>query len=128
MIKQKAFQAGEGKHRIAMFVTITGEGLVVQIFGGEKPHVGAISLSVPGPGITASGRASCSTTVVPLTGHKDDKVARPAAEKIAKVWGSPVVVVAGIHVDNASKKDIQQLIKNCMETVNLLIAYLQCLK
>jgi hypothetical protein len=121
LFERRFFQAGEGKYLVVMEVAITGEGLVAQIFGGEKPHVGAVALSVPRPGLDDPEKVSCNTTVVPLLGHKDDEIAKPAAEEIVKVWGSPVVVVAGVHIDNAGREDLEVLIKNCREVTRLLI-------
>lgn len=121
MVEQRIFQAGEGRLRITLLVTMTREGLVVQIYGGEKPHVGAVALSLPRPGLANPEKVSCNTTVLPLLGHKDDEIAKPVAEEIVKVWGSPVVVVAGIHVDDAGEKEIERLIKNCREATRALI-------
>lgn len=128
MIEQRAYQAGKGRFQITILLTITEEGLVVQLFGGERPHVGAIALSIPRPGLADPGKVSCNTTVVPLLGHKDDEIAKPAAEEITKAWGSPVVVVAGVHVDNAGKKDLEELTQNCREATIALIRDLQSLK
>lgn len=128
MIEQRSFQAGDGRFRITMLVTITEEGLVAQIFGGEKSHVGAMALSLPRPGLADPEKVSCNTTVVPLVGHKDDEIAKPVAEEIAKTWGNPVVVVAGVHVDNAGKKDIEELVNNCWEATRALIRDLEALK
>lgn len=128
MIVQKVFHAGEGRLGITLLVTITQEGLVAQVFGGEKPHVGAVALSLPRPGLADPGKVSCNTTVVPLLGHKDDEIAKPVAEEIVKAWGSPVAVVAGVHVDNASREDIDSLISNCMEAAKALIKDLGRLK
>lgn len=128
MVLKKSYSAGTGKYQIIMLATITEDGVVAQIYGGEKAHVGAIALSIPGPGAAAPEKVSCSTTVVPLLGHKDDEVARPVAEELAKTWGSPVVVVAGIHVDNANKEDIRKLLHNCKEVARELIQELNGLK
>ncbi|MCL6634775.1 MAG: hypothetical protein K6T29_03270 [Peptococcaceae bacterium] len=125
MIEQKVFHAGEGRHRITLLVTITGDGIVAQFFGGEKPHVGAVALSLPRPGLKDPEKTSCNTIVVPLLGHKDDEVAKPVAEKIVKAWGRPVVVVAGMHVENASAEDIERLRGNCLAAAAALVQELQ---
>lgn len=121
MLEQKTFYAGEGRFRISLLATFTGEGLVVQVLGGEKPHVGAVALSIPRPGLADAERVSCNTTVVPLLGHKDDEIAKPLAEEIVKVWRSPVVLVAGVHIDNAGPEEIGTLVRNCREAAGLLI-------
>jgi len=127
-VEQKVFYTGEGRLGVTLQATITDDGLVAQVFGGEKPHVGAVALSLPRPGLADPRKVSCNTTVVPLLGHKDDEIAKPVAEEIVKAWGSPVVVVAGVHLDNASGEEVESLINNCMEVTRTLIEYLRQLK
>ncbi len=128
MIKQKVFSVGEGKYKITLIATITEEGLEAQIFGGEKPHLGAIALSTPRPSLSDTEQVSCSTIVIPLPGHKDDLIAKPVAEEIAKAWGSQVLTVVGVHVDNAGEKDIEKLIDNCHKVKSELLESLRDLK
>lgn len=128
MVEQRIYQVGEGRFQVKLLVTITGAGLVAQFFGGDKPHVGAVALSVPRPGLADPEKVSCNTTVVPLLGHKDDEVAKPAAEEIVRAWGSPVVVIAGIHVDNAGEKDIEILVDNCKSVTKSLLGDLRNFK
>ncbi|MDD3654169.1 MAG: hypothetical protein PHO01_08315 [Desulfotomaculaceae bacterium] len=120
MVEQMFFTAGQGKFRIDLLVSVTGDGLVVQVFGGEKPHIGAVAISLPRPGLNDPAKISCNTTVIPLLGHKDDEVAKPVAEKIAVACGKPVVVAAGIHVDQAAPEEIKILVENCFSAVKLL--------
>ena len=128
MIEERVYLAGEGRLQVKMLVTITSDGLVAQVFGGNKTHIGAVALSTPRPGLADPGRTSCSTIVVPLLGHKDDEIAKPVAEVIAKAWGSPVLAVVGIHVENASERDIDILKNNCKEAAAKLTNDLRLLK
>ena len=121
MLKQMAFTAGEGKYQVQLLVTVTGDGLIVQLFGGTRPHVGAVALSQPRPGLSDPDRISCNTAIIPLLGHKDDEVAKPVAEEIARACGRPVVVVAGVHVDGAAAGDIEQLVDNCFAAAKKLV-------
>ncbi|OPX91536.1 MAG: hypothetical protein A4E52_00469 [Pelotomaculum sp. PtaB.Bin013] len=121
MVEQKYYTAGEGKHKVELLVSFTGDGLVVQLFGGESTHVGAAALSLPRPSLKDPAVMSCNTVVVPLPGHKDDEIAKPVAEKIAVVCGKPVLVVAGMHVHNAGPEDIEALVKNSHEAARMLI-------
>jgi hypothetical protein len=63
-----------------------------------------------------------------LLGHKDDEIAKPVAETIAKAWGSPVLTVVGIHVERAGKREIDILKNNCNEAAAELIKDLRLLK
>lgn len=121
MIEERTYEAGEGRLKVKMLVTVTSDGLVAQIFGGDKTHVGAVAISIPRPGLADPGRVSCNTIVVPVVGHKDDEIAKPVAEDIARSWGSIVTVVAGIHVDNAGAEEIEIIKNNCKEASDKLI-------
>jgi len=121
MLKQMSFSAGTGRFLIRLLATVTGNGLIVQLLGGEKPHVGAVVLSVPRTSLAMPGVLSSNSFVLPLVGHKDDEIAKPVAEEIAVNYGQPVVVVAGIHVADASSEDIEQLTVNCWKTVRFLL-------
>ncbi|MCL2766177.1 MAG: hypothetical protein FWD21_00655 [Peptococcaceae bacterium] len=120
-MKQQVYAIGNGPCRVEMTVTLTGNGLVVQIYGGDGPHVGALALSQPRPSRTGNNKTSCSTSVLTLLGHKEDEVAKPAAEKIAKAINQPVVVVAGLHVDHAGTNTITELVDNCQQVVQMFI-------
>lgn len=128
MIEERVYQVGEGRLQVKLLATITSDGLVVQIFGGDRTHIGALALSIPAPSLNDPGSISCSTTVVPIIGHKDDEIARPVAEEIARSWGSPVLAVVGIHVDRASQRDIDILRNNCKEAAAEFINDLRLLK
>lgn len=120
MIKTVEFSAGEGKHRVSLLTTFSPEGLVCQLYGGEKPHVGAVVLSVPRPSLKDPAETSTNSSILPLLGHKDDELARPIAEEVVKYFKVPVVVVAGLHIEQASAKDISLLMENSWQCVHKL--------
>ena len=111
---------GNGRYKITSFGFATQEGFIVLILGGEKPHVGAVAVAIPRPSLKNSSKISSTSSVFTITGHKDDYIARPAAEKLARRLGEVVVAVAGVHVDNASKEDIKILMRNSIEAVKRL--------
>lgn len=111
---------GNGKYKITAVGFPTYDGTVVLILGGEKPHVGAIAIGVPRPSLKKHNKISTTSSVFTLTGHKDDQIARPAAEKLATALKEVVVVVAGIHVEEATKEDIKILVRNSMKAVDKL--------
>lgn len=111
-MKTYTVETGEGKYRICLVATVTPEGIMINLLGGERPHLGAVVLSIPRPGLDGSGKTSCTTSVIPLLGHKDDEAARPVAEMVARATGHPVSVAAGIHVDRAAAGEIALLLEN----------------
>lgn len=91
--------------------------MVVHLFGGEKPHVGAVALAVPRPSLKGTGQTSSTASVLTVVGHKDDELARPVALFLAARLKVPVVVVAGVHVDGASCREIDELLNNSWRAV-----------
>ncbi len=104
--------AGIGRHEVHAGATLTGAGLVVILAGGEQPHVGAVGLGVPRPGLRDPELTSASSSVLTLTGHHDDELAKPLAEVIAAQTGQVAVVVVGVHVEGATAEDIGLLRAN----------------
>lgn len=108
-------EAGTGKHRVWLFATVTARGILASLVGGEEPHLGGVVLSVPRPSLANPGVISCTSSLIPLVGHKDHEAARPLAEMLARETNQPVSVAAGIHIDNASPADIREYMENCLE-------------
>ncbi|OPX94175.1 MAG: hypothetical protein A4E53_00105 [Pelotomaculum sp. PtaB.Bin104] len=120
MVEQTVYTAGVGKCRVDLMVSMTGDGLVAQLYGGDKPHVGAVAISLPRPSLSNPAKVSCNTSILPMLGHKDDEIAKPIAEEIAKSFGKPAVVIAGLHVDNAGPELIKEIVGNCYCVVRML--------
>ena len=58
-----------------------GEDLVLTLSGGEKPHIGCVVQAVPRPSLSGDGTISVTSSVINLTGHKDEFLCRRLAEK-----------------------------------------------
>lgn len=114
-------QAGGGRHLVRAAATVTLDGIIVEILGGERPHVGVVALGMPRPSLKDPERVSCNVAVLPVLGHKDDEVARPAAERAARELNQSVVVVAGLHVERAGPDDITLLVKNADRALDILL-------
>ena len=109
--------AGEGKFRLwATAISTGGEGINVTVVGGEAPHIGAVAVAVPRPSLKDPSQISASTSVYLLVGHKDDALAKPLAERMARALNQPVVVAAGVHIGapdtfTASPEEIEKVMK-----------------
>jgi len=97
---------GEGKYRVEAVAVTCGKDVAVIAGGGTDYHIGAAVLAVPRPSLADPSRLSASSSVICVTGHKDDEIAKRAAQSLASYLGCIVTVSAGIHVDNASSEDI----------------------
>ncbi|MCG8401701.1 MAG: hypothetical protein MJA84_08900 [Firmicutes bacterium] len=122
MLQKKELRAGTPPAEVTMLVTQTAGGVIVQLLGGDKPHVGATVITHPRPSLAGGGKTSCNSIVIPELGHKEDELAKPLSEKIAVALNCTVVMVAGIHVDNAGSEEIQQIGQICHELVARFLA------
>jgi cell division GTPase FtsZ len=113
---------GRGIHRVNTIGIVTGDkGLIVGILGGGTPHVGAISLAIPRPSLKDPQMVSATSSILTLMGHKDDEIARPISEMLARKLNQAVVVVAGVHTNAATEQDIKILIRNSNQAAHKLI-------
>lgn len=101
-----------------------GEDLCVIISGGDSPHIGAVTLSLPRPGLSDSTTNSSSTSILTLPGHKDDEAARQVSHILASRLNKNVVVTCGIHVDDITVKEIDTVMSVLMELSEILISKL----
>lgn len=113
-------QEGQGKYEVTLQAIKSGGDLTVIIHGGEKPHIGAIAVSIPRPSLKNVAIMSATTSVITLVGHKEDDLAKEIAEDITKITHRTTVVIAGLHIEQASSKDIDILISNVNKLVNKL--------
>ena len=120
-IRKEHVSFGRGEHRIDLFATITPDGLVATIVGGKRPHVGAVAVGIPRPSLAEPSRLSVTSSVLTLIGHKDDEVARPIAEKLAKGLNKTSVVVAGMHIEGADREDIKTLKSNSVQAARIFL-------
>ena len=86
-----------------------GEDLSVLLYGGDKPHVGCTVLTVPRPSLRGDGSVSCTSSVINLTGHKDEQICRYAAEALCKRYQTVVSCTGGFHADNITSGQINEL-------------------
>jgi hypothetical protein len=108
-------ECGKGRHRVWAEAIVAGEDLVIFVGGGERPHVGSLS-------IAAAEGAPISLSV---PGHKDYIVSDGWARRVSMETGKACVVVAGLHVDNGKESDIGMLLKNSEKCLDLLIGMMK---
>jgi gallate decarboxylase subunit D len=111
-MKTFSFAMGEGKFCIEATVVATGNDFVVVFGGGEKQHIGAVSVGWAHPSLTQNGTTSSSSSLICLSGHKEDLLARTAALELSRYVGHTVAVTVGIHIDAATVVDIATLESN----------------
>lgn len=92
-----------------------GENILILIRGGEIPHIGSCVMSIPRKSLQNNEKISCTSSVLNVIGHKDEKICRIVAEKFCKKFQTVVVCVGGFHCENLTEKQIFEVIDACEE-------------
>jgi len=87
-----------------------GKDLCVAVSGGDREHIGAVALAEPRPSLKEKGGISATVSVLAVTGHKEDELAREVAREMAATLNVRVSVSCGIHVDQAGAEQIQEIV------------------
>jgi len=102
--------SGEGKYKVFLEEKKIDDDLLYIVGGGERSHIGGVVICEPYK----------ESKIIRLEGHYDDIVLKPIAEAACKKYNKRVAVIGGIHVDNATKKEINLLVKNCKELIKCI--------
>lgn len=86
-------------------LTVTDSGVQIGLFGGDKPHIGAVGIVDPAGKIT----------VTQFEEHREGILCQQWCKALANAGCTPAAVSAGIHYDNASKDEIRQVVRLCGE-------------
>ncbi len=106
---------GTGRAKVTLLAQSIGNDLLICLFNGQG-HLGAVAVSD-----YSDQEKRASTSVITRLGHKDDSVACNAAYRLCKRLKRPVCAIAGIHVDEITKDEIRQIVRNCDRLVDRLI-------
>ena len=112
----------EGSYDIEAHVRLIGKDLLVAISGGEKPHIGAVSVAQPRQSLKNPEDTSATASVICIMGHKEDELAKKASEFLAAALNTRVVVTAGIHFDAINEEGIRRVIQNSELIVKQILA------
>ncbi|MBW2438001.1 MAG: hypothetical protein PVH74_06735 [Desulfobacterales bacterium] len=115
-------QTEEDAYNLSASVRLIGADVLVAIWGGEKPHIGAVAVAQPRPSLKDPKLTSSSASVICLVGHKEDELVKATAEILAATLKTQVVVTAGIHWDNLAPEAIQQIIRHSEILVEMILA------
>jgi hypothetical protein len=110
-----------GAYDLTANVRRIGRDLLVAIWGGEKPHIGAVAVAQSRPSLKDPDVTSATTSVICYVGHKEDELVKASAEILAAVLNTRVVVTAGIHWDNLDQNGIDTILKNSKAIVEMIL-------
>lgn len=79
----------------------------VILIQNENGHIGSVVTAYP---CIRNGHETCSYNVINTLGHKDDEVAIRYASRICKKTRQVVTCICGIHYDDITKNQIQEVL------------------
>ncbi len=104
--------AGEGKYTVRLESYGIGKDMFIVITGGEEEHIGSATL------IEEKGYLQ---TMI-KKGHQDYVISEKMANIIYDTIEKDLLVVCGIHIDDASKEEIDILIDNAQTCVKRFLS------
>jgi gallate decarboxylase subunit D len=128
------FTARQGRLNISLRVFRQGRDLQV-LCGGGASHIGAVALAAPGGGHAPHPDApyqadqtaqpgQVETRLLVLPGHREDALAQRMAQSLAEALHCAVCVSTGIHYDNITRAEIQQIGQMAQDLTQRCIAAL----
>ena len=101
---------GKGKYKVFLEKKELNDDLILILGGGQKSHIGGVVICEPGKG----------SQVIKFQNHYDYVVLTPIAEEACKKYNKTIVTLGGIHIDNATKEEIDIVVNNCKELVKCI--------
>lgn len=117
-MKRYQIRRGTGRTEVRLSARYLGSALIVTIYN-DNAHLGAVAV---GDYDHKEDRAYSS--VITLTGHRDDEIAKKQAHAIARHTKKPVCVIAGVHVDEVTKDEIGQILNEVDRAILALFKHL----
>jgi len=108
-------------YNLEAFVKRIGKDLLVAVWGGERPHIGAVAAAQPRPSLRDQNRLSATASVFSYVGHKEDGIAKEAAERLSAALNTNVTVTAGIHWDDIDEAGIRVVLEHSRQLVDMII-------
>lgn len=111
--------------KITLKAFVIGCDIQVLCYGGDKPHIGAVSLAVP---YENDGKNCASVSTLTALTHREDIISRQLAESLCKQFKTSVAVSCGIHFEQISRELIVKIQDEILEMSKDLICELQAKK
>jgi hypothetical protein len=108
-MKSFLVEISKGQFKIHGFVQEIGQDILVSIWGGTRPHIGAVGMAIPRRSLKNQKKWSSTSSNFTFVGHKEDALVKKISEKLAARLRRNVVVTAGIHWDRITSNDIKTI-------------------
>ena len=108
-MKRFLVEVSKGRLKTCGFVQEVGQDILVSVWGGTRPHIGAVGIAVPRHSLKNRKKWSATSSNFTFTGHKEDILVKKISERLAAKVRRNVVVTAGIHWDSITLKEIKTI-------------------
>jgi glutamine amidotransferase-like uncharacterized protein len=102
---------GEGRYSVRLESHDIGKDMLIVITGGEEDHIGSATLT--------ETKSHLQTMI--KKGHQDHVVSEKMANIIYDTIKKDLLVVCGIHIDDANKEEIDILVHNAQTCVDIFL-------
>ena len=113
-------EISKGRFKIHGLVQEVGQDILVSIWGGTRPHIGAVGMAIPRPSLQNPKKWSATSSNFTFIGHKEDILVKTISERLAARLRRNVVVTAGIHWDGITSDEIEA-VENLTQKLSDLI-------
>jgi len=114
-------KVSKGGFTIHALIQKMGQDILVSIWGGTHPHIGAVAMAVPRPSLKDPREVSATSSNFTFVGHKEDLLVKKISEKIASQLKTNVIVTAGIHWDKLPPSKIATIEKLTEALTDLIL-------
>ena len=108
-MKRFSVETSKGRFKTCGFVQQVGQDILVSIWGGTQPHIGAVGIAVPRPSLKNPNKWSATSSNFTFPGHKEDALVKRISERLSTQLKKNVVVTAGIHWDSLTLHEIKTI-------------------
>ncbi len=108
-MKRLLIEVKKGRFQIQGAVQEIGQDLLVSLWGGTRPHIGAVGVAVPRPSLKNPRKWSATSSNFTFVGHKEDTIVKKISETLSGRLRKNVVVTAGLHWDGMGFREIETI-------------------
>lgn len=113
-MKKWELSTPESEYTVHSLSVLVGDDLLTCLWGGTRPHIGAVGVALPRPSLSNPLIPSSTSSVLTLLGHKEDTVVKAVSERLSARLGKNVVVTAGLHWDQLDEDAIKGIVESCL--------------
>lgn len=106
------FSVGKKNTEVFYEIEEIGDDLQITIKGGAV-HIGGI-------GLVSNGNYD----ILSVLNHKEYEIIQPLADRLTKYEDLTILIVAGIHVDDITLDEINEIIKNNIRAIEIIDKYI----